>query len=38
MLDNRNITSKHLGHKGLYLNKAGSAHLEKNIIHKLRKF
>ena len=38
MLDNRNITSKHLGRKGLYLNKAGSTHLEKNIIHKLRKF
>ena len=38
ILDNRNITSKHLGRKGLHLNKAGSARLAKNIIHKLRKF
>ena len=38
ILDNRNITSKHLGRKGLHLNKAGSTHLPKNIIHKLRKF
>ena len=38
ILDNRNITSKHLGRKGLHLNKAGSARLSKNIIHKLRKF
>ena len=38
ILDNRNITSKHLGRKGLYLNKAGSTRLAKNIIHKLRKF
>ena len=38
VLDNRNITSKHLGRKGLHLNKAGSAGLAKNIIHKLRKF
>ena len=38
ILDNRNITSKHLGRKGLHLNKAGSTRLAKNIIHKLRKF
>ena len=39
LLDNsRNITSKHLGRKGLHLNKAGSTRLAKNIIHKLRKF
>ena len=38
ILDNRNITSKHLGRKGLHLNKAGSTRLTKNIIHKLRKF
>ena len=37
ILDNRNITSKHLGRKGLHLNKAGSTRLAKNI-HKLRKF
>ena len=36
ILDNRNITSKHLGRKGLHLNKAGSNRLAKNIIHKLR--
>ena len=34
----RNITSKHLGGKGLHLNKAGSTHLAKNIIDKLWKF
>ena len=38
ILDNRNIKSKHLGRKGLHLNKAGSTCLAKNIIHKLRKF
>ena len=38
MLDNRNITNKHLGCKGLHLNKAGSTRLAKNIFHKLRKF
>ena len=38
ILDNRNITSKHLGRKGLHLNKASSTRLAKNIIHKLRKF
>ena len=38
ILDNRNITSKHLGRKGLHLNKAGSTRLAKNIIHKLWKF
>ena len=34
ILDNRNITSKHLGHKGLHLYKAGSTRLAKNVIHK----
>ena len=38
ILDNINITSKHLGHKGLHLNKAGSTRLAKNIIYELRKF
>ena len=38
MLNNRNITSKHLGRKRLHLKKAGSTRLAKNIIHKLRKF
>ena len=38
ILDNRNITSKHLGRKGLHLNKAGSPRLAKSIIHKLLKF
>ena len=36
LLDNRNITSKHLGREGLHLNKAGSTPLTKNI-YKLRK-
>ena len=36
--DNRNITSKHLGRKGLHLDKSGSTCLAKNIIYKLRKF
>ena len=38
ILDNRNITSKYLGRKGLHSNKAGSTRLAKNIIHNLRKF
>ena len=38
ILDNRNITSKHVGRKGLHLNKTGSTRLAKNIIYKLRKF
>ena len=38
ILDNRNITSKHLGRKGLQLNKAGSTRLAKNSIYKLLKF
>ena len=37
ILDNRKITSKHLGRKGLHLNKAGSTHLAKNIVHNLQK-
>ena len=35
-LDNRNFTGKHLGCKGLHLNKAGSIRLAKIIIYKLR--
>ena len=38
MLDNRNITGKHLGHEGLHLNKVGSTRLAKNIIYKLGNF
>ena len=38
ILDNRNITSKRLGCKGLHLNKVGSTCLAKNIVDKLRKF
>ena len=38
ILDNRKITSKHLGRKGLHLNKAGSTRLVENIIYKLLKF
>ena len=38
ILGNRNIASKHLGRKGLHLNKAGSTRLAKNIIYKLQKF
>ena len=38
ILNNRNITSKHLGCKGLHLDKAGFTRLAKNIIYKLRKF
>ena len=37
ILDNRNITSKHLGRKGLHLNKARSTRLAKHIIYKLWK-
>ena len=36
ILDNRNITSKHLSRKGPHLNKAGSTYLTKNIVYKLR--
>ena len=32
------MTSKHLGRKGLHLNKAGSTRIAKNINYKLRKF
>ena len=38
ILDKRNITSKHLGRKSLYLNKVVSTRLAKNIIQKLQKF
>ena len=37
ILDNRNITSKHIGHKSLHLNKSSSTRLVKDIIYKLRK-
>ena len=38
ILDNRNITNKHLSYKGVHLNKVGYTRLAKNIIYKLRKF
>ena len=38
ILDNRNITGKHLSKRGLYLNQSGSNLLTKNIISKLQKF
>ena len=38
ILDNRNITGKHLSKRGLHLNQSGSNLLTKNIISKLRKF
>ena len=38
ILNNRNITSKHLSRKGLHLNEAGFTRLAKNITYKLRKF
>ena len=37
ILNNRNITSKHLGRKGLHLNKARSTRLAKHIIYNLWK-
>ena len=38
ILDNRNMTGKHLSKRGLHLNQSGSNLLTKNIISKLRKF
>ena len=38
ILDNRNITGKHLSKRGLHLNQSGSNLLTKNTISKLRKF
>ena len=38
MLDNRNITDKYLGRKGLHLNKVGSIRLAKNIIISYENF
>ena len=38
VLDDRNITSKHLNRRGLHLNQSGSNLSTKNIISKLRKF
>ena len=38
VLDNRNITGKHLNRRSLHLNQSGSSLLTKNIISKLRKF
>ena len=38
IVDNKNITGKHLGRKGLNLIIAGSICLAKNIIYKLREF
>ena len=37
ILDNRNITSKHLGRKGLHLNKASSTRLAKDVTYTSRK-
>ena len=38
ILDNRNITDKHLSKRGLHLNQSGSNLLTENIISKLQKF
>ena len=38
ILDNRNITGKHLSRRGLHLNQSGPNLLTKSIISKLRKF
>ena len=38
VLDNRNITGKHLSRMCLHLNQSGSSLLTKNIISKLQKF
>ena len=38
ILDNRNVTSKHLGRKGLHLNKAGSTRLAKKLFTIYRNF
>ena len=38
ILDNRNITGKHLSKRALHLNQSGSNLLTKNVISKLRKF
>ena len=38
ILDNRNITGKHLSKRGLHLNQSGFNLLTKSIISKLRKF
>lgn len=38
IVDNKNITGKHVGRKGLNLIIAGSICLAKNIIYKLREF
>lgn len=38
VLDNKKVTGKHLGRKGLHLNKADFSRLAKSIIYKSRKF
>ena len=37
-IDNSNITSKHLGYKGLHLNRSGTNALTENLVSALRKF
>ena len=38
IIDNRNITGKHLGRRGLHLNQSGFNLSTKNIISEFRKF
>ena len=38
VLDNKNVTGKHLGRKGLHLNEADFSRLAKSVIYKLPKF
>ena len=38
IVDNRNIISKHLSRKGLYLNESGSRHLAINFLERIKKF
>ena len=37
-IENDNILQKHVGRKGLHLNKQGTSRLAKNFLHQLRKF
>ena len=38
IIDNRNITSKHLSRRGLHLNVSGCNQLAKNFLAKIKKF
>ena len=38
IVDNRNITSKHLSRKGLHLNESGSRSLAINCLERIKKF